>query len=543
MSNPLEEVYNEIFGESQPSGNGAGPAPAVQPSNMDDAELLEKARGAANGDKFTCLWTGDTTGYDSQSEADQALCNLLAFWTGREATQMDRLFRESKLMRPKWDERHSSDGSTYGEITLEKAVKNTTDTYAAAEEYEFHRGGEKWQPPDAPARTLDDVLSTFREWMYLPDPGGLYVMLASYAANLLPGDPLWMLFIEPPSNGKTEKFASMVQLPRLFSVSTVTEAGFLSGVSKREKTPGASGGLLNAVGRFGVIVCKDFGSILSLRYEQRAVLLAALREIYDGEWTRHLGTDGGKTLTWQGKVGLIAGVTPAYDMHQAVMAALGERFLNYRAEMSAEDEAKQGEQALANVGRESRMRTELAVAVAGLFAGIVLPEEMPAAPEGIKKALVNLAVLTVRCRSAVIRDGYTREIELVPANEAPARLAKQLLLLWHGLRIIGLDDEEAWQLVRKVSLAGMVTLRRRVLEALSADDWQDTTTIAETVAHPTTTTRRALEDLTAHSVALRQAGGSGKADKWQLSPWAATLYQETQTFPENSLTVHTYSTQ
>ncbi len=39
--------------------------------------------------------------YTSQSEADLALCNFLAFWTGGDAARIDRLFRRSGLYRPK----------------------------------------------------------------------------------------------------------------------------------------------------------------------------------------------------------------------------------------------------------------------------------------------------------------------------------------------------------------------------------------------------------------------------------------------------------
>jgi len=34
---------------------------------------------------------------------------------------------------------------------------------------------------------------------------------------------------------------------------------------------------------------------------QKAEVLAALRELFDGAWTRHLGADGGKPLSWNGK--------------------------------------------------------------------------------------------------------------------------------------------------------------------------------------------------------------------------------------------------
>ncbi len=75
------------------------------PSSVDvdlaDEKLLEKAMNASNGAKFGRLWKGNTGGYDSQSEADMALCNMLAFWTGGDQPRMDELFRQSGLLRDK----------------------------------------------------------------------------------------------------------------------------------------------------------------------------------------------------------------------------------------------------------------------------------------------------------------------------------------------------------------------------------------------------------------------------------------------------------
>ncbi|WP_049969039.1 phage NrS-1 polymerase family protein [Haloferax prahovense] len=96
---------------------------------LNDEVVLTKAREAANGEKFDRLWRGQTSGYESHSEADMALCCLLAFWTGGNHPQMDRLFRESGLYREKWDEVHYADGSTYGEKTLERAVQQTSEFY------------------------------------------------------------------------------------------------------------------------------------------------------------------------------------------------------------------------------------------------------------------------------------------------------------------------------------------------------------------------------------------------------------------------------
>lgn len=102
---------------------------STSPTGLGDEELLEKARNAANGEKFARLYRGTTSGYASQSEADMALCSMLAFWTGGDAQQMDRLFRDSGLVREKWDEVHFSDGATYGERTVERAIAGADAFY------------------------------------------------------------------------------------------------------------------------------------------------------------------------------------------------------------------------------------------------------------------------------------------------------------------------------------------------------------------------------------------------------------------------------
>lgn len=100
------------------------------PAALDDPALIERAKRSKNGAAFTALWAGDTTGYKSRSEADIALCNALAFWTNKDAARMDRLFRQSGLMREKWD--RSQSGSTYGAITIQNAVSTTREGYDPA---------------------------------------------------------------------------------------------------------------------------------------------------------------------------------------------------------------------------------------------------------------------------------------------------------------------------------------------------------------------------------------------------------------------------
>ena len=129
----VQDTERDTASESEPGNGTDDQSTATGTADVDvdleDEDLLEKARNASNGEKFERLWNGNTVGYDSQSEADMALCCLLAFWTGGDRTQMDHLFRQSGLLREKWDEVHYADGSTYGEKTIERAIATTSEFY------------------------------------------------------------------------------------------------------------------------------------------------------------------------------------------------------------------------------------------------------------------------------------------------------------------------------------------------------------------------------------------------------------------------------
>lgn len=101
------------------------------PVTLSDEQIIAKAGASSYGDEFKRLWSGNwQDDFSSQSEADLSLCSKLAFWSGNNKEQIDRLFRISGLFREKWDTVHHSDGSTYGEETLKRAIENTTDTYS-----------------------------------------------------------------------------------------------------------------------------------------------------------------------------------------------------------------------------------------------------------------------------------------------------------------------------------------------------------------------------------------------------------------------------
>jgi putative DNA primase/helicase len=148
------------------SGTSNPGVSASETPSLNDDELLDRAKGADNGEKFRRLWNGQTAGYESQSEADLALAGLLAFWTGGDRDQIDRLFRRSGLMRGKWDDDRGD--QTYGERTIDKALEGRTDFYDPNE----NESGPSSRPP-TPGTDTDDTADVELSPSYVETWAGL----------------------------------------------------------------------------------------------------------------------------------------------------------------------------------------------------------------------------------------------------------------------------------------------------------------------------------------------------------------------------------
>ncbi|MEI7604288.1 MAG: AAA family ATPase [bacterium] len=94
----------------------------------EDDKIIEKIRNSNQSTLFNKLWSGDCV--KDHSSDDLSLCNILSYWSNGNAQSIDRLFRRSGLMRPKWDEKRKSDGSTYGEMTISTAISGLNNKSA-----------------------------------------------------------------------------------------------------------------------------------------------------------------------------------------------------------------------------------------------------------------------------------------------------------------------------------------------------------------------------------------------------------------------------
>jgi hypothetical protein len=340
---------------------------------------------------------------------------------------------------------------------------------------------------------LADVHEVFSHWLgdeY--DLEALHAVLAAAAAERLPGDPLWLLVVSGPGNAKTETVQALAGAGALVTSTISSEAALLSGSPIRERATDATGGLLRRIGPRGLLVVKDVTSILAMNRDTRAGLLAALREIHDGRWERNVGTDGGRTLTWTGRLVVVGAVTTAWDRAHDVIASMGDRFVIVRID-STTGRMTAGRCACRNTGDETRMRAELADVVGGVLP-TVNAEQAIALTHPEQERLLEAANVVTLARTGVDYD-YRGDVVDAHAPEMPTRFAKQLTQLVRGAVAIGIDRTAAMRLAIRCARDSMPPLRLAILDDIAAHPGAQTRDVRRRLGKPRATVDRQLQAL------------------------------------------------
>jgi hypothetical protein len=243
----------------------------------------------------------------------------------------------------------------------------------------------------------------------------------------------------------------------------------------------------------------------------RTSVLAALREVYDGRWSRNVGTDGGRTLTWEGRIVLIGAVTTAYDAAHSVIASMGDRFALVRVDSST-GRMDAGRQALRNVGDETAMRQQLAHAAGGVLAG--LRPELAQLDEGTSDALLDAADLVTLARTAVERD-QRGEIIDAHAPEMPTRFAKMLGQIVRGALALGIDQDRAVALSLRVAADSIPPLRLAVLRDVGANPYARTSETTKRLQRPRASIDRVLQEL--HIIGLLSIHEAADGKGWRYT--------------------------
>lgn len=375
-----------------------------------------------------------------------------------------------------------------------------------------------WRVSFEAVRTILDLLrSRYASVFHIQDTFLMETVVAAYVANTLSGDPVWLLVIGPASSGKTATLELIRSLEHIHEIGGITEGALLSGTPKKEIDKGATGGILTEIGVFGILLCKDFTTILSMSKDQFNAVMRILREIYDGRYTRAIGVDGGRTLTWAGKVGFIAASTEIVDTKHDARQSMGERFIMLRLSSDADNSFRIAQKALQSDAAFKMGMDELRE-LTKTIAGYIVPNTpLPDLPQEIADRLASLSFLVTRGRSAVVRHSYSREIEDIPNPEEPARLAKQLRMMYFGYLAIGCTEEEALERVTRLALDSMPSVRRTLLDRLfDANEPVLTSKLADAIGGVSKMAIRHLEELEIYGLVFRLDHNP------QLASWGLT---------------------
>ena len=349
--------------------------------------------------------------------------------------------------------------------------------------------------------SLDELHQVFRKWFGAEyDLDAIDAVLTAIASERLSGDPLWLLLIGGPGAAKTETVQAGAGAGAYVTSTIASEGALLSATSSKSRSKTATGGLLRKIGDHGVLVIKDVTSIISANREIRGQVLAAIREVYDGRWERNVGTDGGQTLTWTGRIIIVGAVTTAWDTAHAVVASMGDRFVCLRIDSKSEIGRKSsGITSIRNTGTEAQMREELAKAVGGVIANMST-DNVELTEDEIKK-LLDVADIVTMARTAVEHD-YRGDVIDAHAPEMPTRFAKQLTQIIRGGVAIGMSRKRAMALAIRCARDSVPPLRLNILLDIAAHPGSRPGDVRRRISKPWTTVKRELEAL--HMLGLVQ---------------------------------------
>lgn len=373
-------------------------------------------------------------------------------------------------------------------------------------------------------KSIEELKEEIEKVLLLEDEGITHVVVATVIANRMNLDPLWLMLIAPPGGGKTEFINTLTGLAFVHMISDITVNTFLSG----QKKVGKETSLLLKVNN-GLLAFKDFTSILSKDKETKKTLMAQLREIFDGEFTKRTGT--GDDPTWKGKVGAIAGATEAIYRHLEDMSAMGDRFVMYNVKQPNREEL--AARVLENAHDMIDFREHMKACVVTFINRVLetLDDEEIHLSKETKRELFEIANFATLVRSAVMTDFKSGLIDFVPAPEMPTRVTQQLYTMASALIAIekvapvskqapahkGELNDFQKRILYKTAFDSIPRTRRDALRPLA--EYKQGITSAGFAAYiglPTASATKYLAQLNALGIVTRVKEGGKHGDKWSL---------------------------
>jgi hypothetical protein len=356
---------------------------------------------------------------------------------------------------------------------------------------------------------LQALFAHMRGYLYLTDVDHILAVLASAAARRLPYDPLWLMLVGASSGGKNEALR-LLRNTQDRTLKDITLAGLMGRGYK---------GLLPDLGNScdALVTIADFSALLgdpTQSVSNRGEIFNALRDIYDGEWSRDINPN---PLEWHGRISFVAACTPAIDRYSAHSDALGTRWLYFRMyERDSAERRLAAAKALDRTGiRERRM--DATVMASNIIEDALERIGSVSLPKEMESSVLDAANLAAYGRASVPRS-WNGEVDDAPFPEEPGRITNQLRSLALGLMALGVSESCVSRVVGRAAASSMPVTRRLVLETLAAEgEPMSARAVERETGLSVRPCKRALEDWAALGFVERVADAVVPDGAWILS--------------------------
>lgn len=385
-------------------------------------------------------------------------------------------------------------------------------------------------------KTIEALEAEVKKVFLMVDDGIVALLCASVIANRMKLDPVWLMLIAASSGGKSELLNGLMGLKFVYPVSDLTVNSMASGFKGK---PGEETSLLWKA-NYGILLFKDFTSILSKDKEAKKAIMAQFREIYDGRYDKTTGN--GKNINWRGKIGAIAGATEMVYESLADMSAMGDRFIMYSMIQPPRLEVAK------RMFQNNTDMTEKRQHIQNCFTAYITyvlenqsPEKVDLGEE-LQDEIIRVADFGTRARSAVLTDFKTGMVDFVPSPEMPMRVIAQLSNIATAFMIMKrarpdfamerAENKDKLEpkfrnVLYKIAMDSIPKKRRMALQALASySDGVSSGGLAALLNYPTETVRKWFFALNGLEICERLKSGGRNGDQWVMRDEYRKIMQE-----------------
>jgi hypothetical protein len=375
---------------------------------------------------------------------------------------------------------------------------------------------------------MAQVQAAYDSALLLADRDVVRLLAAVVLANQLDGPPVWLMLVASSSGGKSALLMTLDDLelipgkPMTHFISDLTENTLASGFKSKDQETS----LLKKLPYGGVLVFKDFTSLLTKRREGRDAIMGQLREVYDRKFDKSTGN--GADTAWKGKLGALSGVTQAVHEYGTELSIMGDRFILFSMQQPDRLQATRFVMSIRTLDNSQEDRLESAKAHMHDYLRMAMQTIKNDAPLHMKKEdqekLIHVADFVTQVRSGVVQDDRTGHVTFVPSAEMPIRLIDQLMsigtALSHMRTVDGREPEleaEDIRILYRIAFDSIPLKRRWALHQLASYlQGVSTSGLAAKMGYETEVVKGWLAQLAALGIIRRVHSGHG-ADMWLLN--------------------------